>query len=336
MSTPNPARGKLRGWCALALFASACGGSARQAEPLPDPPLDDAPASVQEPSNAQVKRGIDALQNKDYAGAKRILLEARKSAPRDAQAAFYLGVALENLGELDAAKPHYQDALAADPRLSEASVNLSALLLDANDPAGALRVADQGLGYASRHPELLTNRALALEGTGSADEAAKAYAAAVAVRPDDIELRYAYAELLASSGRKDQALEELRKLVEADDPKVTEAVANLFGRLKAYGDCVSVLDAALKTKPTPELHVRRGVCRHELDDEPGARADFEAALALNEGAASAHYYLGMHYRHKGDKKRAQQHLASAVEHGKGSSVAQAAERALGELKSGKK
>ncbi|HEY6559416.1 MAG TPA: tetratricopeptide repeat protein [Polyangiaceae bacterium] len=323
--------------CAIALCLAACGGGARSAEsPVPDPPLDDDSSSVQEASSAAVKRGIDLIQQKDFAGAKKTLSEARAQHPDDPQAAFYLAVALENLGDGGAAKGHYTQALELDPKLSEASVNLSALLLDGEDAAGALRVAEGGLRHASRHPQLLTNRALALEAAGNADEAVKAYAAAVEVAPNNVELGYAYAELLATSGRKDQALEELRKLSASDDPRVTEAVANLYGRLGAFNECIAVLDAALKKQPRAALFVRRGVCRHEMDDEPAAKADFQAALAEDAKFAPAHYYLGMHYRHKGDKKQAQTHLLQAAEHGKSHPIGAAAEKALAELKSGKK
>jgi tetratricopeptide (TPR) repeat protein len=323
--------------CALALGLVACGGGAGSAESkMPDPPLDDDSATVQEPSSAAVKRGVDLIQKKDFAGAKKVLSEARAQNANDAQAAFYLAVALENLGEADAAKGHYTAALELDSGLSEASVNLSALLLEAGDAAGALRVAEGGLRHESRHPELLMNRALALEAAGNADEAVKAYAAAVAAAPSNVELGYAYAELLATSERKEQALEQLRKLSTSNDPRVTEAVANLYGRLGAFGECISVLDATLKKKPRAALFVRRGVCRHEMDDEAAAKADFEAALAEQAGFAPAHYYLGMHYRHKGDKKQAQLHLSQAAEHGKNQPIGAAAEKALVELKSAKK
>ena len=73
-----------------------------------------------------------------------------------------------------------------------------------------------------------------------------------------------------------------------------------------------------------------------MDDEPAAKADFEAALAQDAGFAPAHYYLGMHYRHKGDKKQAQAHLSQAAEHGKDQPIGAAASKALGELKSAKK
>jgi hypothetical protein len=73
-----------------------------------------------------------------------------------------------------------------------------------------------------------------------------------------------------------------------------------------------------------------------MEDEAGAKADYDAALKANESFAPAHYYLGMHFRQKGDRKQALTHLAAAVDAGKDTPVGQAAARSLAELKSGKK
>jgi tetratricopeptide (TPR) repeat protein len=315
-----------------------CGGATQAPVTAADPPLDDAPAgpSAAEASSAQVKRGMELIQKKDFEGAKAALLQAQAAKPDDPQAAFYLGVALESLNDHEAAKKSYARALELDPKLTEASVNLSAILMDAGDAASALRVAEMGLRSAPRQPDLLMNRALALESAGNQDDAVRAYGAAVAAAPQNVELGYAYAELLAKTGRKDQALEQLHKLEITDDPKLIQAVANLFGRLKAFSECVAALDQAIKNKPTVDLYVRRGVCHHEMDEDDAARADYDAALKLDAESAAAHYYLGMHYREKGDKKQALTHLGAASARGKGTPVGEAADHALAELKSGKK
>ena len=48
-----------------------------------------------------MKRGIDLIQQKDFAGAKAVLSAAVKDSPEDAQAAFYLGVAHESVETID-------------------------------------------------------------------------------------------------------------------------------------------------------------------------------------------------------------------------------------------
>jgi tetratricopeptide (TPR) repeat protein len=228
----------------------------------------------------------------------------------------------------------YKKALELDPKLVDASINLSALLLDANDAAGALKVVDNALKLAPKEKGLLTNRALALEATGNKDEAVKAYGAAVEAGGDDPQLRIAYAQLLAESGRKEQALEQLRKLGPIDNPQLAAAAANTFGRLKAFADCVGVLDKAIASKPAPDLLVRRGVCRMENGDTAGEKADYEAAIKLDPKFAPAYYYLGKHLLAKGDKKGAQANFEKAVETGGDTPPAKEAKEELAKLKGG--
>lgn len=299
-------------WLALA----ACSANPPPQTPDDPPPLDEpAPKkpkqdAVVAPSSELVKQGMDAIQKQDFAGAKKLLAEAAASEPKDPQAAFYLGVALDGLGDLPGAMSQYKKALELDPKLVEAAVNLSGAQYEQKDAAGALATAEQGLKANPKSPELLLNRALALEALGKKEEAMTAYGAAVKARPDDAQLRITYAEYLAAAGKRDDALSELRAAQNVDDPTLLAALGVRFGRLKSFPDCIAALDRALKLKDSADLHTRRGVCRHDFGDDAGAQVDYEAAIKLDEKFAPAHYYLGRHLAKK-DKKRALESLDKA-------------------------
>lgn len=254
---------------------------------------------------------MDAIKAQDFEKAKALLTDARAQSPKDPQAAFYLGVALEGLSDGAGAAKSYKDALALDPKLTDAAVNLSALSLDAKDPAGALSAAETGLKASPKQPDLLLNRALSLEALDRKDEAVKAYGQAVAASPDNIDLRVAYAELLAPKDEK-AALEQLRAVATTSDPQELDKLAQKFGSLHAFADCIGVLDKAIKTKDIAALHVRRAVCRHGQKDDAGALADYEAAIKLDDKFAPAHYYLAKHVCPK-DKKKAAEHFKRAAE-----------------------
>jgi Tfp pilus assembly protein PilF len=313
----------------------ACGSSTPPAEE-PPPPLegDHPPAKEQTApaSSAKVQQGMDLIQNGDFQGAQAVLKAAHEENPKDAQAAFYLGVTYAELKDAPHAIELFRKALELDPKLTEASVNLSALLLDQKDGAGALSVVEAGLKVNPKHPGLLMNRALALEATGSKD-ALQAYATAVAAQPDNADLHFGYAGMLAASGKNDKAIEELKSVIQsADDPLLLAAAANALGKLKAFADCVAALDKAIKAKPSADFHVRRGACRHGLDDDAGAKSDYDAAIGIDPKYAPAYYYLGMHYRAAKKTKEATQNLQKAVELGAGTPVAEAAKKALAEMK----
>src|SRR5258706_11272883 len=204
----------------------------------------------------------------------------------------------------------YKKALELDAKLVEAAVNLSGAQFEGKDAAGALGTAEQGLKANPKSPELLVNRALALEALGKKDEAMTAYGAAVKAKPDDAQLRITYAEYLAAAGKRDEALTELRAVQNVEDPTLLAALGVRFGRLKAFPDCIAALDKAIKLKDSADLHTRRGVCRHDFGDDAGAQADYDAAIKLEANFAPAYYYLGRHLEKK-DKKRAVEALEQA-------------------------
>jgi Tfp pilus assembly protein PilF len=319
-------------WLAL---ASACGGSPEPKHPDDPPPLDDPAGGVEAPSSAQVQAAIDAIQGNDFSKAKALLEKARSDDPKDPQAAFYLGVALEGLEDGAGAIEQYRQALALDPKLADASQNLAALLLDAAKEKEALEVVRAALAHTPTHPGLLLNHALALEAAGDRPGATAADGKAAAADPENLEIAYAYAELLAEAGKKEAAAQQLKKVVVTDQPNVLAAAANLLGKLGAYGDCIAALDKAIRTvgkqKASAPLHVGRGVCRHEMKDEAGAKSDYDAALALDPELAAAHYYLGMHYRAAGKKKEAIAAFEKAAKIAGDEGVGPGAKKALAEL-----
>ncbi|HVU01851.1 MAG TPA: tetratricopeptide repeat protein [Polyangiaceae bacterium] len=328
---------RLASWIALGVPALvACGGS----EPPPQtadnpPPLDDddAPSgggAAAQPSSGKVKEGMDAIQAGDFAKAKTVLTEATQANPKDPQAAFYLGVADEGLGDGKTAAEDYRKALSLDPKLAEASTNLSGVLLDLEDAKGALEAAEAGLKVAPKSPSLLRNRAVALDATGSKDAPA-AFKAALAAAPKDGEVRYLYGESLARSGDEAGAVKELMPLTESDDVAVLASTGRLLGKLKAFDGCVRALDRAVSKKDVAELRVQRGICKHGKKDDKAAEADFVAATTADPKYAPAHYYLGQQKLADGDKKAAKAELQKAAELDTGA-LGQAAKKALSEIK----
>jgi len=315
----------------------ACGGGTPPAEsPSPEPPsLEDDDQAAATPaataSSAKVKEGMDAIQAQDFAKAKAVLEEAVKQSPKDPQASFYLGVAVEALGDAKGAAEHYRHALELDPKLTEASTNLSGVLLDQGDAAGALAAADSGLKVAPKSPSLRRNRAVALDQTGSKDAVA-AFKAAVEVAPNDKEVQYLYGEALARSGDEAGAIVQLKPLLSSDDVAVLASTGRLFGKLKDFDDCIGALDKAIAAKDVAELRVQRGVCKHGKKDDKGAEDDFVAAIKTDANFAAAHYYLGMNKKTHGDKKAAKAELTKAAELDPNGGVGEKAKKALAELK----
>jgi Flp pilus assembly protein TadD len=323
----------------------ACGSSPPQ--PVESPSRPDSTGSA-EPgegghapaSSGKVKEAITAIEGQDFARAKELLTAARQENAKDAQAAFYLGVAEQGLGNGEGAIQAFQDALKLDPKLTEASINLSAALLETGKPdqvKQALEVISEALKTAPQSTDLLINQAVGKVNVGDFAGAAQAYGKVLAKTPKDQKLRLEYARVLGKAGQKDQALTELGEAGKSDDPLILIAAGNLHGQLGDFKGCVAVLDKVIEKKPTAEPYVRRGACKKELGDKPGALADYQQAIKLDEQYAPAYLYLGRHLFYENKKnKDALVALEKAQKLGSGTPIAAEAEKTIAQIKGGKK
>lgn len=328
----RPSLASFRSVVAPLLFGSvtlvaACGGSRPAPEEPPLLPQDDD--KVQAPSSNKVKEGTDLLTAGKFEQAEKVLAEAVKEAPEDPQAAYYHGLALDELGRAAEARSAYARALELAPQLTEASRNLSASLLESGDAEAALQVIESGLKNATDDPALLTNRAFCLEILRS-PEAPAAHLKALEKDPKNGALRMSYVAVLATLGKTKDALEELGR-IEVEDRMMAIDVANAYSEFKEPAKCVKTLDAAIARAKDADLLIRRARCKHDAKDDAAALVDFQAAVELAPESAPAHYFLGLALA-KGKPAEAKAHLAKAAELGKGTEIGARAEKAL----SGKK
>jgi Tfp pilus assembly protein PilF len=320
---------------AVLVFVAACSSSPPPpAETSPDDPAVDGPSTATEkPSNEIVQQGILLLQEEKWEEARNVLHDARKKDPNDPQAAYYLGVAWQKLNQLPLADKNYRAALELDPKLAEAAVNLSQMLLDQNDVKGALAVLDKALQANPKHPDLLLNRAVALESMGDKAATLAAYGAAVEARPGDPMLRAAYGGLLSEAGKRDEAIKELKAAMIADDPALLISIASILTKEDAFDECIQAAEKALTKKKAPAVLVRRGICKDGKKDSAGAAADYEAALAMDANFPPAHYYYGLSLAPK-DKKKALEHLDKAAAAGGDKGIGPDAKKKAAELRGG--
>lgn len=317
------------GWA----FALGCASTPPPEAPPPTPAGSEGPSEeVAQASSAKVQEGIDAIQAGDHAAAKSALTEAHEADPKDPQAAFYLGVALQNLEDAEGAMAMYQKALDNDPKLLEAIVNLSGMLLDVKkQPEEALALIDRGLKIDPKHADLHRNKALAFYDKKDIDGALAALGPALDVQPDDTELRFMRAGLLAHKKQREEALAELGK-ISLSDADIAGRVANMYRQLKDHAKCVEAFDKAIEQKAVSVFHVKRGLCKKGLKDAAGEKADYQKALELDPNDAFAHMYLGRHLCAAGDKKGGTASLQKALEVGKGQRFTDEVNKALGKCK----
>jgi tetratricopeptide (TPR) repeat protein len=145
---------------------------------------------------------------------------APEPSARTAEEWFDLGCELEGASP-DEARHAYRQALALDPSLSDAHVNLGRLLHHAGEPTRAEAHYRAAITHAPRDPIAHFNLAGLLEETDRASEAIASYQRALAADPDFADAHYNLGLLLDSLGRRAAAMTHLR------------AARRLYGRRSA-------------------------------------------------------------------------------------------------------
>jgi tetratricopeptide (TPR) repeat protein len=289
---------------AALVLASCSAPQAPPPEPLTaDPPLGSTSADTGA-ADTELERGMAYLKNDRPEDAKTHLEKSLDLKP-SADAHYYLGLAKEKLNDKPGAIESYRKALEIDGKLAEAAANLGAIYLDdPQRPDEAIAVLTAALVKSPGDPRLAQNLAYAYGIKGDVPSSSKQYDSVLA-KGDDAMVRFAYGTMLFEHKELDRAAEQLKKALAGlkDDAPLLVTVGRMLGGSKAFGDCVTAFNRAIKLKATePEWFVRRGTCRHEVKDESGAQDDFKAAIKVDPKFAAAHYYLGLSLL--GEKKRA--------------------------------
>ncbi len=290
-----------------------------------DRPLDADPPGPVEVGKKAAKRpagldeAVELVKAGKFADAIPKLRKALEEEPKSAEAAFYLGMSIEQTGgDKKEAEAMYKQALAFDPKLIEAANNLAAIYLEEPPrPDQAIPVLSKALSNEPDNVTLLTNLGYAYGLKGDIAQASKAYEAAIAKEPSP-QLLFSYGTMLFENKQAEKAAPHLTKAADGiDDVPTLVTIARMLGPGKAFTDCVKVLDKAIAKKgDVAEFYVRRGLCKHELDQEEAASKDFEQAIKTDPQFQAAHYYLGVSLTTQKKVARGREHLKKAYELGR--------------------
>jgi len=199
----------------------------------------------------------------------------------DAGAHNALGGALHKQGKLAEAIGHLELAVRYDPYMAEAHFNLAVALERKGDMARALKHYRVGLKLMPDSPEARTYLAAALAKQGNLAEAAELYLQAVQANPDDAEARARLGEILASQGSFAEAAVHLRRAVQL---KPDHAVA----------------------------HCNLGVVQARQGDVSGALEHLHRAMALKSDYIEAMTHIGAILGMQGKPQEAMEYLRQAI------------------------
>jgi Tfp pilus assembly protein PilF len=250
------------------------------------------------PSSPEVQRGINALNDGQLPTARSLFEIAVQKNPNDADATYYLGLANYQMGDKAAAENFYKAALKLRPDLENAAVNLAALYIDAKRYDDAVKVSKDALDKRPDSAAIHFNLAVALSEKKDQAGASSEYEEAVRRGPDEAMYHYTYGHWLGAWGKPDLALVQLRAALlhvkeTQDNVGLLAGIGHDFLLLRQTSDCIGAFDKAITLKDAAPLRTERALCKLAAKDEPGAEADFRAAIAADAAFALPHYWLGV-------------------------------------------
>lgn len=184
-----------------------------------------------EPSTDTLLRLFRALSNQDGGKPATLLAEQwLKLHPKDLLTQRALADSYARQGNFKQAKTAFEDLLKIAPDDSSALNNLANVLLRLKDPSAA-KIAEQAVAKSPNNANAIDTLGWALFQNGQTDRALQLLRDARLREPGSAEIRYHLAVLLAQSGRKNEAKEELETALKAG--AVFENVAEATSLLKS-------------------------------------------------------------------------------------------------------
>ncbi|HKV25437.1 MAG TPA: tetratricopeptide repeat protein [Candidatus Acidoferrum sp.] len=338
------------------IFAAAGQLSAAPFHAFPSPASAAAPQNpgqsrtqtLSNPLNDLLKEAQHDMDSEQYQSAIAPLQKLIAAKPDLAWAHFQLAYAYTALKRSSDARPEYERAIALDPKMTEAYLNLG-ILLTHDDPAAAvppLKKAVELLPAQSRPRFLL---GYALERSGDIPGAAETYEAALALDPLDLQTTVHLGNLYYGMKKYPQAEAKYRAALDAQ-PKSPEALRGLAEALEAqqkpealaayrqylavnsadstartrlihllldqkhYDEALAELDRADSGKP-PSLDSLRAradiqVAQKKWDD---SIVTLQKAIAMAPADAQLHEGLGRIYMQKRDFPGAEKEIKTALQ-----------------------
>jgi tetratricopeptide (TPR) repeat protein len=199
---------------------------------VPDPWLA-AIVALKTGANARLRRGIQLAEEGQLRAAAEEHEAALATDPKLVQAHVNLIRLYAQLGQPEKAEEHYRAALTVDPNLAELHHNYGVLLVGQGRNAEASEAFRKAVELNPAHAEAQNNLAYLLMTSGKLEEAARHYRAALEGRPQHRAAHFNLARILVQQGSFQEAIEHLEQTLAPEDeetPRCTYALGAAWAR----------------------------------------------------------------------------------------------------------
>jgi Flp pilus assembly protein TadD len=233
-----------------------------------------------------------AVQQKDFDAAAKDYEQFLAKKPDDATVHFDLGYVYTALNRADDAKTQYQKAIALDPKMSAAYLNLGLTLLQSN-PADAVDPLQHAVDLLPDQPRPKRLLAAAFERSGKLNDAITQYQAAEKLDSKDFDTHLSLALALLHTNQLPAAEKEFRAALALQPDSSASGEAHLgLGQCliaqKQYQPGVAELAAYLQNHPKDSrIRVERAAALVDLGQLDDAMAELDRAASQGPESTDA-------------------------------------------------
>jgi superkiller protein 3 len=278
------------------------------------PTANSAPQEKEDPLAPLLQQANEAIDKMDFTAALDPLQKYIAQRPDEPYPHFQLGYAYVGLKRPADAKTEFSRAIALDPKMAAAYLNLGLVEMD-GDPAAA---ADAFRHAAALQPTESRPRFLAgfsLEHAGNFPEAVEQYRASVAISPRDYEAHFALGRVLLRSNDAAGAEEQFRAALEShsDSAAARLGLAGALLAQKKYDAASDALAEYSKLNPGDRsAHFDRATALLYLSRYDDALAELDRTEAAATPSAQALKMRGEIYMQQKKWKEAGETLKQAM------------------------
>lgn len=200
---------------------------------------------------AYVGIGEIHLQQRDYERAEPAFARAARLEPRNFDAQFGHGVALQMLNRFVDAVRAYQRALSIDPDHPRANLSLGTTYLQMDDPRSALFYAERAVELDPQNGGARVNLGAIYEKLGRNDEAISAYLTAMELKDDTAPIMLNLINVLGREKRYQEAVNTAENLVKLEpSANAYERLGWGYFRLGEYEKSINAYRDAVEIDPS--------------------------------------------------------------------------------------
>ncbi|MDY6798436.1 MAG: tetratricopeptide repeat protein [Pseudomonadota bacterium] len=256
----------------------------------------------------------EAYSQGDLASAARYLEEVLAQAPGHKQSALMLGIVRFRQGRTEEAQALLEPIAGSMEDNEQVQKLLAATRLRLNDPQGARELLDN-LQDKESDPQTLAMVGIASLASGETESGQKLIEEALALAPDNHQLRLRYASWLARTGQTDAAIKQARTVM-AKAPDEDQARVVIIEAYQRAGDLAAATESASAWVKEQPDNVTALLLRGELalrNNNPGeARSYFRQADRKAPQNPAPQVALGTVERLAGNQQKSRQHFREAV------------------------